>query len=309
MKRWIRIDDWEPRRVDDWEPPTSTDLTTFFDDLKEIKWHNIIIENARNIVESITEVQAVFLKGSFANDTADIFSDIDFVIMHDGTEKTAEHIKKQFLEHLSEIGRVIHIYFSTVNMKDLIIYFTPYIKFELFIRSFDYLKKSWKIASSKILYDKAGWGKIVLTETAKNIFKIENFQEEIGNYAIAFPSLCYIIAGYVRRGEHLTAFNDLDWLRDTLLRISSYFLGFHWEGVRRAEFEGKFPADILDYYTKTRVSKVTEIYDSLNIILEWYCEWFIPNVEKYFGKIPNTKHQVKPLRVVLQLFKDKKEIL
>ena len=73
MERWTRIDediDWEPRRVDDWKPPSSSDLFTFFNNTKELRWHNTIIDNAKNLAKSISNVQAVFLKGSFANDTA-----------------------------------------------------------------------------------------------------------------------------------------------------------------------------------------------------------------------------------------------
>ena len=55
-----------------------------------------------------------------------------------------------------------------------------------------------------------------------------------------------------------------------MLRVCGWLFGLYDEGPRRAE--QRFPEDVLDYYNKSRVKTVDEIWNGLQILLDWYEE-------------------------------------
>ena len=87
-----------------------------------------------------------------------------------------------------------------------------------------------------------------------------------------------------------------------MLRVCGWLFGLHDEGPRRAE--QRFPEDVLDYYNKSRVKTVDEIWNRLQILLDWYEEWLVPKFDKL--NIPHSQIQVAQMRDILQLLSEKK---
>ena len=56
----------------------------FLSDISTTSYHHKIVEKALNIAKQIEEVEGILLKGSLGKGEGDIFSDIDFQILHSG---------------------------------------------------------------------------------------------------------------------------------------------------------------------------------------------------------------------------------
>ena len=276
--------------------PSKEEVAIFLEDTTCMDWHEAIIEKATAVVSSIPEVEAILLKGSLAKEEGDIFSDIDFLILHMGDESTTAIIRKQIMEKLSDIGDVIHYFFSTFDNETPIIYFKPWVKFELDIGLVENARNSWMHSFAKILFDRNGLGAAVVEEASKVTFDLGNHVLQISNLAIALPSFVYIVAGFVARGEHITAIDGLDYVRNEMLTVNGLLLGLWDEGPRRA---GKrFPENVLYYYNRTRVAEISDVWLALGYILDWYEDWLIPRFEQL--ETPHAKHEIPTLKLMLR---------
>ncbi|TFG17202.1 MAG: nucleotidyltransferase domain-containing protein [Promethearchaeota archaeon] len=257
--------------------PDQKELKTLLNDLDSLRFHEKIIHNALNIAKELPKVEAVLLLGSLAVNTADIFSDVDFYVLIKD-KKHMETIKDYFLQNLTTIGIPIHIFGSNAYPNSSIVYFKPFIKFELLIEDYDKLVKNWRVGKkAKLLFDRNGLG-AELMQTANNLtFNLEKYQLEIQNVAIELPSFCYNIAGYILRGEYVTSVDFIAWIRRLLLRICGFFLEMWDEGTRRAEL--RFPDEVLAYYHRCIVKDVNGIWQILHNILDWYSNWLVPRFE------------------------------
>jgi predicted nucleotidyltransferase len=275
--------------------PNSDEIKIFLKNFKNLSYHDDIIKKALNIAKNIKGVDAVFLLGSLADDTADIFSDIDFFIMYE-KEDLKEQIFKEFLKELDKLGPIIHISGSSANPYDIIIYIKPYIKFELALRSFKSMKKKWKIAEkAKLVFDRKGLGKKAIKKAEKISFSMKKYEREIQNLALGLPSFCYIIGGYMIRGEHVTSIDFVAWIRRLMLRVSGFLLGMWDEGTRRAEL--RFPTELIDYYHKCKIGNVEEIWQCLQHFLAWFSEWLVPRFEEQH--IIHANEEVKMIKKIL----------
>ena len=276
--------------------PNKTEIEIFLGNLKNLSYHNKIIKNALGIAQNIREVEAVFLLGSLANETADIFSDIDFYIMYQ-EDSLKEVIFTKFLKKINELGSIIHTSKSSANPNDLIIFIKPYIKFELALRGYKSMKNKWKLAeNAKLIFDRNGWGQKAINNAKTISFTTEKYNREIQNLALGLPSFCYIIGGYMTRGEHITAIDFIAWTRRLLLRVSGFLLGMWDEGTRRAEL--RFPKELTNYYHQCKIGKIEDIWQCLHIFLEWFSEWLTPRFDE--SSIINAKDEVKLVRIILK---------
>jgi predicted nucleotidyltransferase len=281
--------------------PSKEEVAAFLEDTACMDWHEPIIEKATAIASSIPEVETILLKGSLAKGEGDIFSDIDFLILHMGDESTTAIIRKQMMEKLSDIGDVIHYFFSTVDNETPIIYFKPWVKFELDIGLMENARNRWKHSFAKILFDRNGLGAAVVEEASKVTFDLGDHVLQISNLAIALPSFVYIVAGFVVRGEHITAVDFLDYVRNEMLTVNGLLLGLWDEGPRRA---GKrFPEKVLYYYNRTRVAEVSDMWLALGYLLDWYEDWLIPRFEQL--ETPHAKHEIPTLKLMLRQLEKK----
>jgi predicted nucleotidyltransferase len=279
--------------------PSKEEVAAFLEDTACMDWHETIIEKATAIASSIPEVETILLKGSLAKGEGDIFSDIDFLILHMGDESTTAIIRKQMMEKLSDIGDVIHYFFSTVDNETPIIYFKPWVKFELDIGLVENARNRWKHSFAKILFDRNGLGAAVVEEASKVTFDLGDHVLQISNLAIALPSFVYIVAGFVVRGEYITAVDFLDYVRNEMLTVNGLLLGLWDEGPRRA---GKrFPEKVLYYYNRTRVAEVSWL--ALGYLLDWYEDWLIPRFEQL--ETPHAKHEIPTLKLMLRQLEKK----
>ena len=275
--------------------PTQKELKVFLKDLKALDLHQIIVNNALEIAKELPQIEAILLLGSLAINTADIFSDIDFyVVIKEKGE--LNQIKNHFLQNLSNIGTPIHIFSSNAYPNSSIIYFKPFIKFELVIEDYDKLVRNWRVGKvAQLLYDRNGLGAQAMLVAKELEFKLEKYELEIKNVAIELPSFCFNIAGYMLRGEHITSIDFIAWIRRLLLRICGFFLGLWDEGTRRAEL--RFPNEVLNYYHRCLVKNVEEIWQILSNILDWYSDWLVPHFERH--NIPHVNAEVPNIRYLL----------
>lgn len=285
--------------------PSEEELEDFFTDTSVTDWHYRLVESALGIARGIPEVEAVFLMGSLGKGEGDIFSDVDFYMVHggDNDEEAAASIRHQFIERINEIGDVIHSFSSTFNPKDAIVYFKPFVKFEMGIKSIDAASESWKSPSCKLLFDRNGLGRKAMQSASGICFDLNEHTAELRNAAIACPSFCYITAACIVRGEHVTAMFDLDWVRAYLLKVSGWFLGIWDEGPRRAE--QRFPAEVLDYFNRSAAADVDSIWNSVDVILDWYANWLVPKFEQ--NRIPHTLHEVPRIRWMFRKLRQQSE--
>jgi len=281
--------------------PSKEEVATFLEDTTCMNWHEAIIEKAIAVASSIPEVETILLKGSLAKGEGHIFSDIDFLILHIGDDSTTARIRKQIMKKLSDIGDVIHFFFSTVDNETPIIYFKPWVKFELAIGLVENAKNRWKHSFAKILYDRNGLGDAVVEQASKVTFDLGDHVLQISNLAIALPSFVYIVAGFVVRGEHITAIDGLDYVRNEMLAVNGLLLGLWDEGPRRAE--KRFPEKVLYYYSRTRVAEVSDVWLALGYLLDWYEDWLIPRFEQL--EIPHAKHEIPTLKLMLRQLEKK----
>ncbi|MGY5860939.1 MAG: nucleotidyltransferase domain-containing protein [Candidatus Thorarchaeota archaeon] len=281
--------------------PSKEEVAAFLEDTTCMDWHDAIIEKAIEVVSSIPEVEVILLKGSLAKGEGDIFSDIDFLILHIGDDSTTTRIRKAIMKKLSDIGDVIHYFFSTVDQETPIVYFKPWVKFELAISLVENAKNRWAHSFAKILYDRNGLGDAVVEQASKVTFDMSDHVLRISNLAIALPSFVYIVAGFVVRGEYITAIDGLDYVRNEMLTVNGLLLGLWDEGPRRA---GKrFPEKVLYYYNRTRVAEVSEVWLALGYLLDWYEDWLIPRFEQL--EIPHARHEIPTLKLMLRQLEKK----
>lgn len=153
----------------------------------------------------------------------------------------------------------------------------------------------------EILYDRNGLAESVVNDAKQHRFDIKEHLPVINSRAAAIPVFMYITAGHLVRGEKITAVNDIDWIRNDMLTISGWLLGQYDEGCRRAE--ERFPVEVLDYYNRSRVKKVDEIWDGLQILLDWYDQWMVPEFDKF--DVTHSQEQVAQMRDILRLLRSK----
>jgi hypothetical protein len=206
-------------------------------------------------------------------------------------------ILERFLNELEKTEPIIQHFPSTANPNDSIVYLHPFLKFELSVATSDELKNRWRVGLGKVLFDRNGHTANVVSEAKKLKFHIDEHIPVIAMRAAAIPVFTYITAGHLVRGEKMTALNDIDWIRNDMLRVSGWLLGLYDEGCRRAE--ERFHGEVLEYYNRSRVQVVNEIWDGLQILLDWYEQWLVPEFEKL--QIDHSQGQVAQMRNILRL--------
>jgi len=258
--------------------PSSEEMEEFLFDLNNTNFHKNIIQKALKISKKISDVEAAYLLGSLSEGIGDIFSDIDFYLMYeDGGDY--KKIQEAFFSKIDELGDIIHIFQSNAKKNSSIIYLKPFIKFELVIEKVSKLSNEWRVQErGSLLYDKRGLGKEIIQKSKSFQFNIEDHLDEIRNIALDLPSFCFLIAGYMIRGEYVTTIDFIAWIRRKLLRISGFLLNIKDEGTRRAE--ERFPRELVNYYNKCRVKSNEDIWECLKFFLRWYSEWLVPKFKK-----------------------------
>jgi predicted nucleotidyltransferase len=259
--------------------PSKKELQQFIQDINNTSFHESIISDAVGVSRKIPAVEAVFLLGSLSEGKGDIFSDIDFYLMIKD-DQNYNNILETFLSDIDKLGDVIHIFRSNAKKNSIIIYLKPYIKFELVVETFSTLCDEWRVGErGSLLYDKNGMGKEALSIAKKLEFNMGRHLDEIRNMALDLPSFCFLIAGYMMRGEHVTIIDFIAWIRRKMLRISGFLLGMRDEGTRRAE--QRFPEDLIRYYERCKVKAMEDVWDCLMVFLEWYSDWMVPKFEEH----------------------------
>lgn len=255
-----------------------SEMEEFISDATNVVHHQRLIANTVQVANKIKHIEGLLLRGSLGSGNGDLFSDIDMIFFYDEETTTYSVIKEEILHKLHEIGSPVGYFYNTVNQKDLIIYFHPFIKYELTIRSLESMRNRRNLSKAKILYDPKGFVSKLVEESFHIQFQLKSHFDEIKNFTECFSSMCYIISGYVVRGEHLTAIDDLDWLRNWSLKVSGWLLGMIDEGPRRAEL--RFPRQVLEFYRKSRVKDSAEIWNALYIMFDWFETWLLPQLEE-----------------------------
>ncbi|MFW9869464.1 MAG: nucleotidyltransferase domain-containing protein [Candidatus Thorarchaeota archaeon] len=281
--------------------PDMKEFESFLKDISTTKYHQRLIDKAVKIAKAIDNVEGVLLKGSLGLGEGDVFSDIDFQIIHEGDSSASQTILELIIDELEEVESIIQCFPSTAFPNDCIIYLHPFVKFELSVATCDEISARWRAGSAKILFDRKGLAKGIVDKAKAISFNIDDVMPTLIGRAPAIPVFCFITAGHLVRGEELTALADIDWIRNDLLTLCGWLLGYHDEGTRRAE--NRFPKEILDYYRRSRVKSADEIWDGLQILLDWYEEWFVPEFDKM--SIPHSQMQVSKMRDVLHLLSTK----
>jgi hypothetical protein len=144
-------------------------------------------------------------------------------------------------------------------------------------------------------------GAQIQSEISEKKFDIQNHMIPLQTMAYSVPTWCYIIAGMVVRGEHVTALNYLNWVRDEMLKCTSWLLNQWDEGPRRAE--SRFPEEVLGYYHSSFVSKIENAWHSLDMFLHWYENWMGPRFKDL--ELSNSISQVDTMRFVLESLKER----
>jgi len=205
------------------------------------------------------------------------------------------------MNELDRIGEMIHFFTSTAFHEDKIIYFRPFVKFELNVRTCRQAEGDWSSSLGEILYDRRGRLKEVVAAASEVKFSVDNVMDTIRDRAIQIPTFCYITAGFIVRGENATALNALNWIRNDMLRLSGWILGQWDEGPRRAE--ERFPEEVLDFYMQSTAKTVEEIWDGIKVLLAWYENWLIPRFEEL--SLTHALVQVEPMKQALRILKIK----
>jgi len=259
--------------------PSIEEMSQFLTNLEDISYHESIVSKALKISKAIPEVEAVFLFGSLSMGNADIFSDIDFYLLHED-KIDYKDIMDSFLAEVNTLGDIIHIFQSNAKKNSIIIYLKPFIKFELVVESYSTLCTEWRLAKrARLIYDKIGLGEKAIKESKREEFSLEPHLDEIRNLALDLPSFCFLISGYMMRGEYITIIDFVAWIRRKLLRISGFMLGLWEEGTRRAE--QRFPTELIRYFERCKVKDIDDVWDCLLVFLEWYSDWLVPKFEEH----------------------------
>jgi predicted nucleotidyltransferase len=265
------------------------------------EYHREIIRRATDVASKLEDVEGVILKGSLGKGEGDVFSDIDFQILHEGNRELSAAILNRFMDRLDEVGTMIHFFPSTASLADCIIYLEPFVKFELSVGTLADASHDWKTPLAEILFDKNGLVRKAMSTARSVEFSLETHMPVIRGRAVAIPTFCYITGGHFARGEYITALNAIDWMRNDMLMISGWLLRMWDEGPRRAE--SRFPTDVLGYYRESAVCTVVGIWDSLDVLLDWYSNWMVPHFEEL--SIPHSGIQVEQMRAILALLEKK----
>ena len=205
------------------------------------------------------------------------------------------------MKRLLEVGDVIQFFPSTAFAEDRIIYFHPFIKFELNVGTIEGATTMWRIGKATILFDRNGLIHEVVEQSRELPFEFEEVLPIIRGRAIAIPVFTYITGGFVVRGEYIAAIEAVDWIAEEMLRMSGWFLEIRDEGQRRAE--KRFPSEVINYFSNTRIKKISEIWDALNVILDWYQDWMVEKFDEH--DVPHSAHQVQEMREVLKILESK----
>ncbi|TFF96178.1 MAG: nucleotidyltransferase domain-containing protein [Promethearchaeota archaeon] len=285
--------------------PSFSLLKEFLKHPENLTYHTQILQNAVDFFKQIDGVEAIFVLGSLAKDQADIYSDIDLFVIFEDSEKKAQ-IRNHFLTAKDQIGTLLHMYSSHGHKDDLILYYQPFIKLEIGFRGVHEVMGKWKMgAQAKLVFDRHAIGKEILESASDVSFQFSRYEKEVKNMAMALPSFCFIIAGYVMRGEIITTIDFVAWIRRNLLRISGFLLGLWDEGTRRAEL--RFPEEVIEYYHQSRFEKIEEVWACLDSFLDWYSHWLVPKFEE--RGIIHAQAEVTLLRKIIEIHRLKyKEI-
>ncbi|MGY5874722.1 MAG: hypothetical protein RTU30_03155 [Candidatus Thorarchaeota archaeon] len=275
--------------------PSAEELKEFLSDIKSKAYHEDIIRKVTENIQDLPEIECILLMGSLGKRGGDIFSDIDFVVIHQGGTDESRILRKKIVERIEETCQVLYSYSTGYQNLDDIIFMHPLVKFELNIRTVEISMRDWKCGETEILFDRKGLGKQIQDETKKIAFKIEKVLPWLGNSAINLPTMFYLASAFVIRGEYVTAMDGYDWIRSELLRVSGWLLGQWDEGPRRAEM--RFPPEVLSFYWDSRVMKPDEILHTLPILMDWYEKWMIPRFEEL--EISHSGYQIKELREII----------
>ncbi len=256
---------------------TAREIAEFLAHRSLTKTHRQLAVRAANVIKGIEHVEAVLLKGSLARGTADVSSDIDLLITHRGDDTTRSIIDDQLVSRLEEMGDPVHRYRSLVNQIAFIAYFRPWIMAEFDIRSEDQARGNWKNGFSEVLFSRSDGAQMIIEAASSHVFQPSDFRAEFENLVTTLPILCIKIHGYYLRGEIITAFDELAWMRDRLLWVASVTLGIWNEGPRRAE--SRFPAEIVEAWWRCYPKTSEEVPSVLVSYLDWYLEWLVPKLE------------------------------
>ena len=269
-------------------------------DLRSTKHQNVAIQLVLDIVKEIPSVECVILKDSLGKGEGDIFSDIDFYLIHEGHAEESTLLRDEIVTKIDATGKVIQYFPSTVNQSDCIIYLDPFVKFELAIQTMEDARKSWSAAAGKLLFDRNGKGVEIQSDSFDIEFNIQDCIIPLQTMALSVPTWCDIVAGMTVRGEHITALNYLNWMRDEMLKCTSWLLKSWDEGPRRAE--SRYPKEVIGYFHSSVVSRIEDSWQSLEIFLQWYKDWMGPKFKEQ--QLSNSVSQVDTMRDVLQFLKE-----
>ena len=281
--------------------PSIEEFRKFLEDVTVTDWHHALINNALEVVKGIPEAEGVILKGSLGKGEGDIFSDIDFVVLHDAEPADSAGISRRFMSQLDRIGEMIHFFTSTAFHEDRIIYFKPFVKFELNVRTCKQAGKDWRTSVGKVLFDRRGFLGEVVAAASEIAFSIDDVMDTIRDRAIQIPTFCYITAGLVVRGENASAIEAVSWISNDMLKLSGWILGQWDEGPRRAE--ERFPEEVLDFYMRSQAKTVRGVWDGVEVLLSWYENWLIPKFVDL--GLSHALVQVEPMKQVLRFLKEK----
>ena len=243
-----------------------------------------IAQKATAVARQIPEIEAVILRGSLATQSGDVFSDIDLLLVCRSLDQVAG-LKNTFLSRADSIGSLVHHYSSVVNPVNHLLFFEPLVQLELDFKTYEQAANSWKTANGRLLYDRTRRGRSAIEASRQKRFDIESCRPFLTNTAAVIPVSVCQVCGYYTRGERLTAWDDLDWLRNLMLRASGYLLGMWDEGPRRAET--RFPAEVVHYYRETRAVSTTNLWDAVDLLLKWYVEWMVPRLQRIDVQVKN----------------------
>jgi predicted nucleotidyltransferase len=275
--------------------PSRDEIRRHFVARNSTEAHERLIDATCEVCKTISEVEAVLLRGSLARGYGDVNSDIDLLILTAGGRDGQGRVQAELAKRISEIGTVLLRFQSMANASDLIVCFAPWVMLEFNVRAAEEGGRTWKTARSRLVYDRKGLGAAALAQADLIKFQVTGVKPRIENLARAFPALCTVIWGYYMRGEIVTALSDMGWLRDQMLSVSGLLLGLWDEGPRRAE--RRFPQPVLAYYMRCYPRDESELASALAAAAEWYEMWLVPRLDEL--GIPHSCELLETARMVM----------